>query len=167
MSKDNLILFPKKSKPTISMTNSEAKWMVSGSLLVILTIALGINATLFSQSQGGLKTMAGEPASSARSIASINPIFRVSWEKKAFQVLENTQEREIANVGQKPSAYDSFAFGALEGKYQIRKIDGLISEVQFSQEAQGAPKALLERESFLNSNIALFSPDAHRAERVR
>lgn len=166
MSKDNLILFPKKSKPTISMTNTEAKLMVSGSLLVILILALGVNSTLFSQkaSQQGLANSL--PQTKNRSIASINPIFKVSWEKKAFQVLEKTDERDLASVGKQPSVFENFVFGELGGKYQIRKVDGIISEIRFSEEATGSPKVLLKRENFLNANLALFSGEAESAQKI-
>lgn len=160
MSNDNLILFPKKSTPTIDMTNAEAKWMVSGTLLVVLTVALGINSALFSEKSNPNRNIAQNAVESSRTIASINPIFRVSWEKKAFEVLEKTKSRELANVGKKPSAFDSFAFGALEGQYQVRKIDGKISEVRFDDNGEMAPKTLTERVDFLKNNLALFSDDA-------
>ena len=93
MSNDNLILFPKKSTSSITMSESEAKWMVAGSLLVVLTVAIGINSALFSQNMGSQQMVAGAQTSvdSNRSIASVDPIFRVSWEKKAFEVLDKTQ----------------------------------------------------------------------------
>lgn len=162
MSKDNLILFPNKSTSKDSMTQSESKWILSGSLLVILTLAIGVNSALFAERHSGSeKSIAGQPsATNSRSIASINPIFKVSWEKRAFEVLEQSKERDLANVGKKPSVFDTFAFGALEGDYYIRKIDGRIAEVQFTDDDKKQPKALLERQEFLTKNLSLFSDEA-------
>ena len=159
MSNDNLILFPEKSKSTISMSQSEAKWMLAGSLLVVLTIAIGVNSALFSAGQRTTTAVVGEPTQS-RSIASINPIFKVSWEKKAFEVLDKTQSRELSSIGQPPSAFDSFAFGQLEGKYQVRKVDGKITEIRFSEGMEDRPKVLSERQEFLSSHLNLFSDKA-------
>ncbi len=166
MSKDNLILFPNKSKSNISMTQSEAKWMLSGSLLVVLTLAIGVNSALFAQKSSDVqRDIAGQPQiSNSRSIASINPIFSVSWEKRAFEVLENSKERDLANVGTKPSVFDNFAFGALEGDYLIRKVDGQIAEVQFNKDEKRKPKTLLEREKFLSAHLALFSNQAKKVK---
>jgi hypothetical protein len=169
MSDDNLLLFPKKSTPNISMSDSEAKWMVAGSLLVVLTVAIGINATLFS---GGAdlnsRGLASQEVSVAgsRAPASINPLFRVSWEKKAFEVLANTQARELANVGQKPSVFDKFAIGTLEGHYDVRKTNGKIAEIQFSYKPESQPKVLQERHQFLKQNLGLFSDQAQSVEFV-
>lgn len=166
MSKDNLILFPKKSTPSISMTNAEAKWMVSGSLMVILTLALGVNSSLFSQKQQGRGLASKTPLNSSRSIASINPIFRVSWEKKAFEVLESSQARDLANVGRSASPYEHFAFGDLEGRYHIRKVDGKITEIRLSEGVSAQPKLLLQREEFINSHLGLFSTQAQGVKKV-
>ncbi len=169
MSDDNLILFPKKSTSNIMMSESEAKWMVAGSLLVVLTVAIGINSTLFA-SKINPQQVAGEAqaliATGSRAPASINPLFRVSWEKKAFEVLKDTKARDLANVGEKPSVFDSFAIGTLEGHYNIRKIDGKIAEVQFAQNENNQPKSLLERQQFLSQNLGLFSDQAKSVEQV-
>lgn len=168
MSDDNLILFPKKSTPNIEMSESEAKWMVAGSLLVVLTVAIGINSTIFTKTVNP-QTVAGEPTtqvSDSRAPASINPLFRVSWEKKAFEVLRETKSRDLANVGEKPSVFDSFAIGTLEGNYSVRKVNGKIAEIQFAQNPNSQPKALKERQSFLTQNLALFSDDAQSVEPV-
>lgn len=169
MSDDNLILFPKKSTSTISMSNSEAKWMVAGSLLVVLTMALGVNSSLFSQNQSSGRQVASTEAAppfGSRAPASINPIFRVSWEKRAFEVLAKTNSRELANVGKKPSVFDRFAFGTLEGNYSVRKVNGKIAEVQYSQGEASQPKTLLERKSFLKNNLSLFADNAVDVEQV-
>lgn len=167
MSNDNLILFPKKSKPTISMSNAEAKWMVSGSLLVVLTLALGVNSALFAQQnqpKQAVVTDLQDSSVSGRSIASTNPIFRVSWEKRAFEVLEKAKARDLANVGKKPSIFDKFAFGTLEGHYSVRKVDGLIREIQFDHGEDSRPKSLFQRQDFLKKNLALFSDKAQAVE---
>ncbi|MEM7647203.1 MAG: hypothetical protein AAF203_09855 [Pseudomonadota bacterium] len=166
MSNDNLILFPKKSTPRISMSQSEAKWMLSGSLLVVLTVALGVNSALFSSSSQARGTAGIAAAQGERSIASINPIFRVSWEKKAFEVLEKTKERELANIGQPPTAFDHFAFGNLKGLYSIRKVDGKISEIRFAENPDESARVLIEREKFLNDHLAFFSEGATQAKKV-
>ncbi len=168
MSKDNLILFPNKRKSKVSMTQSEAKWMLAGSLMVILVMAIGVNSALFAEKQAAQsKAVAGEATSAnSRSIASINPIFKVSWEKRAFEVLEKSKARDLANVGKKPTVFDNFAFGALEGDYLIRKIDGRIAEVQFTADEQRRPKALLERKKFLTKNLGLFSKQAEKIEPI-
>ncbi len=167
MSDDNLILFPKKSKPNITMSESEAKWMVAGSLLVVLTVAIGINSTLFSQRVNPETTVAeAQVASSSRAPASINPLFRVSWEKKAFEVLKKTKARDLANVGEKPSIFDTFAIGTLEGNYNIRKIDGKISEIQFSENPNSQPKSLRQRQQFLSKNLSLFADGAESVEKI-
>ena len=169
MSNDNLILFPKKSTSTISMSESEAKWMVAGSLLVVMTLALGVNSAMFSQNAADAQNVAGVsgPAiAGSRAPASINPIMKVSWEKRAFEILSNSQNRDLANVGKKPSLFDNFAFGALEGHYSVRKVDGLIKNIQYSETESSIPKSLLKRESFLEQNLALFSADAKSIEQV-
>ncbi len=169
MSDDNLILFPKKSKPNITMSESEAKWMVAGSLLVVLTVAIGINSTLFSQRVNTETTTTvaeAQTSSTSRAPASINPLFRVSWEKKAFEVLKKTKARDLANVGEKPSVFDTFAIGTLEGNYNIRKIDGRISEIQFSQNPNSQPKSLRQRQQFLSKNLSLFAADARSVEKI-
>lgn len=165
MSKDNLILFPKKSNPGISMTQDEAKWMLSGSLLLILIVAVGINSALFS-SQPGLQSVAGESQFGSRSIASINPIFKVSWEKRAFKVLDKVSERELANVGQDPSPFDDFAFGQLGGRYSIRKIDGKIMEIRLAETSDQQPKHLLKPIDFLRQHIHLFSKNANQVKAI-
>jgi len=134
---------------------------------VVLTLAIGVNSALFSQNNSGQRSIAGEPrAVNSRSIASINPIFKVSWEKKAFEVLENSESRDLANVGQNPSVFDSFAFGTLEGYYSVRKIDGKISEILFSEGSGSKPMAFLKRQNFLIQNLALFSAEAKKVEQV-
>lgn len=169
MSDDNLILFPKKSTTNITMSNAEAKWMVAGSLLVVLTMALGVNSALFSKNQSPDRTVASveaPPSFGVRAPASINPLFRVSWEKRAFEVLAHTQSRELANVGKKPSVFDSFTFGTLEGNYSVRKINGMIAEIQYSHGESSEPKTLLQREKFIKSNLALFAEKATEVEQV-
>ena len=162
MSKDNLILFPKKSKSIdMSISESEVKWMISGSLLVVLCLAIGINSTLFAPS-----TQLASPVSEGRSIASINPIFKISWEKKAFEVLQSSDTRDLAHVGKKPSAFDEFAFGSLGGKYSIRMEEGQIAEIQFAQTQDAKPKYIRDREKFLNSHLAFFSKEAKEAQKV-
>ena len=168
MSDDNLIVFPKKSTSNITMSESEAKWMVAGSLLVVLTVAIGINSTIFSQ-KAGPQTVAGQPTttvSDSRAPASINPLFRVSWEKKAFEVLKETKSRDLANVGKKPSVFDNFAIGTLEGHYTIRKVDGKITEIQFANAENSEPKTLVERHKFLSQNLGLFSAQADSVEAI-
>jgi hypothetical protein len=165
MSKDNLILFPKKSKPSIEMTEAEAKWVLSGSLAVILTIAIGVNSTLFSQKQQAIALNDSSPKQD-RNVASINPIFKVSWEKRAFEVLDKSQERDLANVGQSPSTLDNFTFGDLNGQYQIRKNDGIISAIELSQDENSKAKTLLQREGFLFKNLALFSTKAKNIHKI-
>lgn len=168
MSKDNLILFPKKSKSTISMSESEAKWMVAGSLLVVLVTAIGINSTLFAnKSTQGAGLASQVQATSSRSLASINPIVSVSWEKKAFEVLKKSGRRDLANVGQKPSVFDDFAIGTLEGNYLVREIDGQIKEIRFAENPETAPMALKQRQNFLQKNLALFSDQATAVEQVQ
>lgn len=169
MSNDNLILFPKKSTSNISMSESEAKWMVAGSLLVVLTLALGVNSALFSQNQAATpQTIAGGySAPGSRAPASINPIMKVSWEKRAFEILAESKSRDLANVGKKPSLFDSFALGTLEGHYSVRKVDGLIKDIQFSHLESSSPKSLLEREGFLKSNLALFSKEAKSVKQIQ
>ncbi len=168
MSNDNLILFPKKSTSNISMNESEAKWMISGSLLVVLTMAIGINSTLFSQTNGasGGAVAVVESPLGGRSVASINPLFRVSWEKRAFEVLKDTDTRDLANVGGHPSVFDRFAFGTLEGHYAIRKVEGKIAEIRLADYPESQPKTLLERKGFLVKNLALFSDQAHSVEEI-
>ncbi|MCJ8277181.1 MAG: hypothetical protein MJK18_10100 [Bdellovibrionales bacterium] len=161
MSKDNLILFPKKSNSIISMTENEVKWMISASLLVILTLAVGINSTLFAPSADNPQIQAG-----SRSIASVNPLVKVAWEKRAFEVLSETQTRDLAHVGKKPSAFDDLAFGALEGNYSIRLQQGTIAEINFASESNHKPKHIMERGAFVSSNLALFSKDSRTADRV-
>ena len=168
MSDDNLILFPKKSKPVVSMSNTDAKWMLAGSLLVVLTLALGVNSALFSQNQSQSREVASAetPSFGGRAPASINPIFRVSWEKRAFEVLSKSSARDLANVGQKPSVFDKFAFGTLEGHYSVRKIDGKIAEIQYSHGETSQPKVLLKRKQFIQNNLALFAENASAVEQT-
>lgn len=168
MSNDNLILFPNKRTSNISMSESEAKWMVSGSLLVVLTLAIGINSTLFAgNSLSNSSQLTGSPSAiGSRSIASTNPIIRVSWEKRAFQVLETAKLRDLANVGASPGVFDNFAFGTLEGDYSIRKVDGMIAEIQFARNPESRPKELLERKDFLSKNLALFSDQAKSVKKI-
>ena len=145
------------------MSENEAKWMISASLLVILTLAVGINSTLFSQPT----TIAGSPQKAmSRSIASVNPLFKVSWEKKAFEVLKNVEERDLASVGQMPSAFDKLAFGALEGKYAIRMVEGRIAEIKFASQVDSKPKFMKDRLEFVEKNLAFFSKDAKIAKKV-
>jgi hypothetical protein len=176
MSNDNLILFPKKSTSNITMSEADAKWMISGSLLVVLTIALGINASLFSKKTGpgaiasSADQVTGRQVASAAPIQSpalTNPLFRISWEKRAFEVLDKTEARDLASVGEKPSFFDAFAFGILEGKYAIRRVDGKIAEIQFSEAPDSRPKLLKERQQFIASNLKLFSEEASQVEQVQ
>lgn len=168
MSNDNLILFPNKSTSNISMSENEAKWMIAGSLLLVLTMAIGVNASLFSSSPQQAPMMAEASASQgSRVIASINPIFRVSWEKKAFEVLKETKARDLATVGKKPSVFDNFAFATLDGHYTIRKVEGKILEVQFAEAPESLPKALKKRHRFLMENLKLFSDQATAVEQVQ
>lgn len=167
MSNDNLILFPKESKPTRSMTNRfRAKWVILGSLLLILVTAVGVNAALFSLKSQSTDSAVAQSQTSGRSVASINPIFKDSWEKKAFQVLENTSERELASIGETPSSLDQVEYGDLEGKYQIRKVDGKISEIRFNQTSDLKPTTFLKRDEFLNNNLALFSQSATKVQKI-
>lgn len=168
MSDDNLILFPKKSNNSISMSDAEAKWMISGTLLVVLTVAIGINASLFSpRSAQDIAANNGQTQTFGnRSIASTQPLFRVSWEKKAFEILDKAGARDIASAGEKPSVFDKFAIGTLEGHYSIRKIDGKISEIQLSDSEESRPKSLINREEFLQKNLALFSDSAKQVKPI-
>ena len=147
------------------MSQNEAKLMLSGSLLVVLVLAVGINASLFT-SNNHSRQGSGASAPGERSIASINPIFRISWEKKAFEVLEHTQERDLANVGKLPSPMDHFRFGTLEGLYNIRKVDGKISEVQFFEQDGNEAKRLVERKTYLDQHIAFFSDQAQSVKKI-
>lgn len=165
MSNDNLILFPKKSNPVISMTQAEAKWMLSGSLLVVLVLAIGINSAVFSTS-GQTQVSQQSIDSKNRAIASISPIFGISWEKRAFEILQNTESRELANVGKLPSAFDRFAFGTLQGVYSIRKIDGQIMEIRFAEEQAKKPKFLPKVDDFLNKHMKMFSAQANQIEKT-
>lgn len=168
MSDDNLILFPKKSKPEITMSNQEAKWMITGSLFMVLLVALGFNAALFSKN-GPNTTVAeqnGDMPQAGRAIASINPIFKVSWEKRAFEVLQDSQARDLANIGSAPGPFEKFAFGELKGFYSIRKVDGKIKEIRFSELEDSQPKKMEETQSFLGHNLSLFSDDAASVEKV-
>ncbi len=166
MSKDNLILFPKKSTPIISMTRNEAKWMLSGSLLIVLTLAVGVNRALFSQGPDMPSAQASQQIQE-RSIASINPIFKVSWEKKAFEVLKQAKTRDIATVGKLASPFENLAFGFFEGQYQVRETNGKISEIRFSENDSLKPKLLLDRHSFFAQNLALFSKEASKAIQIQ
>ena len=157
MSKDNLILFPKKSNSIVSMTENEVKWMISGSLMLILALSLGLNSAIFNQ------TEAEQGVQNSRAIASIDPVFKVSWEKKALEVLENTDEREIASMGKEPSAIDQLAFGALAGKYAIRMEAGRLSEIHISSSDQ--PKYLGDREKFILKHLSLFGYNTAHVER--
>lgn len=148
------------------MTRNEAKWMLSGSLLIVLTLAVGVNRALFSQGE----QIQGQQASQAiqeRSIASINPIFRVSWEKKAFEVLKETKTRDLANVGKQASPFEDLAFGFFEGHYQVRESNGKISEIRYSENDSLKPKPLLDRKGFFAQNLSLFSKDASEAIQVQ
>jgi len=166
MSKDNLILFPKKSRPIICMTRNEAKWMLSGSLLIVLTLAVGVNRALFSQGPDLLSPQAAQHFQE-RSIASINPIFRVSWEKKAFEVLKDTKTRDLASIGRQASSFENLAFGFFEGQYQVREANGKISEIRFSNADSLKPKLFLDRKSFFAQNLSLFSKEASEAIQVQ
>lgn len=166
MSNDNLILSSKESKPTDSMAKSmRMKLLISGSLVVILAAAISVNANLFSQDSQTLNQSAVNIQNQGRSVASVNPIFKDSWEKKAFQVLENTKERELASVGTTPSPLDQVTYGDLEGKYFIRKVDGKITEISFKKDNEAKPTAILQTDAFLNHNLALFSNEATKAQK--
>ena len=166
MSNDNLILFPKKRTPNIEMSESEAKWMVAGSLLVVLTLAIGINSTLFSSKADTQAVMAGQSNGSGRSFASVPQRVGVNWEKKAFKVLSETDRRGLASVGEKPSVFDKFAIGTLEGHYNIRKVDGKIAEIQFAENPNSQPKNLLGTEQFIKQHLNLFADQAQSIEQV-
>lgn len=164
MSKDNLILFPKKNKTNIvNMTRHELKWMISGSLFLMLFVAVGLNHAILSpQSSDSMEGVAALPEEN-RAIASINPIFKVSWEEKAFEVLSKTPQRELANVGERASAVDQFTFGFLKGQYQVREVDGHIRQIQFFDQGQGEPRLISDRQGFLAKHLGLFSDQAAQA----
>ena len=167
MSKDNLIFFPKKSKRKIDMTNSEAKWMTSGSLLLVLTMAAGINSSLFSQKAQTQtkKALASKTQNQSRSIASIRPVFKVSWEKKAFETLKNSRGKDLTGVGESPNSYDHFTFGDLGGKYQVHEQAGRVTEVQLADQNL-EPKTLEHTQSFLEQNLSLFSGQASKIKKI-
>lgn len=169
MSDENLLLFPKKRNNSITMSESKTKLILSSSLALILAVAIGVNATLFSQnpSQNSTEMAASsDKNSNFRSIASTQPLFRESWEKKAFEILERSKARDLASVGEKPSIFDKFAFGTLEGHYSIRKLDGKITEIQFADDGEKRPKSLLKREEFIKKNLSLFSDRATSVNKI-
>lgn len=148
------------------MTRNEAKWMLSGSLLIVLTLAVGVNRALFSQGQD-MHSPQSPQQIQERSIASINPIFRVSWEKKAFEVLKETKTRDLATVGKQASPFENLAFGFFEGQYQVREANGKISEIRLSNNDSLKPKLLLDRKGFFAQNLSLFSKEASEAIQVQ
>ncbi len=161
MSKDKLILNPIKSSHNNAMSTSNMKMKVTGSLLLVLALAVAINANLFTQ-ENNPNMVSLEDKSPDRSIASV----RENWEKKAFESLQETTARELASVGTQPSVFDKFAIGALEGHYSIRKIDGKIQEIQYNETDGSLPRNLSQGEEFLQENLALFSDQAARVEQI-
>jgi hypothetical protein len=166
MSKDNLILFPEKRKSIISMTRNEAKLMLSGSLFLILTLALGINGVIFSQNSASLAQKSSPESAQDRSLASINPIFKVSWEKRAFEVLAESDSRELASVSKPISVLDELSLGFFEGNYQVKDIDGKISQIQFFNQADAQPKKLSDRQAFFSQHLSLFADKAQRVVKM-
>ncbi|MCB0377693.1 MAG: hypothetical protein KDD33_04310 [Bdellovibrionales bacterium] len=162
MSNDNLILFPKKSNSSISMSDKEIKWMISGTLALMLVLSVGINSTLLS-ARGGESKMT---RTHDRGIASIEPIVKVSWENRAFEVLDQSDERDLASIGQNPSLYDQLAFGTLEGKYTLRMEEGFVRQAEFSASTENKPTRIKDSASFVKRHLALFGKQVASAQKV-
>lgn len=146
------------------MTKNEAKFMLTGTLLVVLTLAVGINAALFNGTSTE-RTVASASVGS-RSIASINPIFKVSWEKRAFEVLEESSSQDLAQVGQKPDSIEKLSFGFLKGHYDISQANGVVAKIQFNESDNELASQLDQPLNFISKNLTLFSKDARKAVRV-
>ena len=110
------------------------------------------------------KVLANGAQKEGRSIASIRPVFKVSWEKKAFETLKNSRGKDLTNVGESPNSYDHFTFGDLGGKYQVHEVAGRVTEVQLAQDLE--PKTLPHTQSFLEQNLSLFSGQASKIKKI-
>ena len=160
MSKDNLLFFPKKSTSIIGMTENEVKWSIVGSLALILALSLGLNSAIFQQE------MAGEEPQAGRRLASISPIFSISWEKKAKDVLETANPRDLASIGRNPSPFDKLSFGLLEGKYAIMLKQGKVSQIEFANKGEDRPKFVNNRENFIAQYRNLIAPDSSQITKI-
>ena len=143
------------------MTENEVKWSITGSLVLILALSLGLNSAIFQQEKGAV---AGE--SQGRKLASISPIFSISWEKKAKDVLQKADPRDLASIGRNPSPFDKLSFGVLEGKYAIMMKQGAVSQIEFANKGQDRPKFVNNRKDFIMQYKKLIAPESSHVTKV-
>ncbi len=164
MTKLNLLFARKISNDKTSMMSLSLKLKLTIALLTALLCVLSLNSLIL-KPQG---TMLGQnnDDQASRFIASAIPKGPVSWEKKAFEVLKQSNERDLASVGQAPSALDHLVFGELEGKYLVRKVEGEIFEIRYFEDGGESPQTIESREKFLSHNLKLISPSAHKVRQI-
>lgn len=152
MNKQNLHFDLKVSNPITSMLYKTLRWPASLLTLALLG-ALVTNGLILDSHKSTLAMNSAQDNS--RSIASVR-LNADLWESKAFEILENTESRELASVGQKPSALDQLVFADLEGRYQVRKIDNEIFEIRWNGDSEA--QHLSSTQDFMARNLHVISP---------
>ena len=144
--------------------------MALATLSVIVIINFIIDFFLFSRVEEGLsiESLAHTSQPYSRSVASfegINFISGFSLEKEVFENLKNSQEKDLVSKGESPDSMDRFIFGSLGGQYQVRQKNNKVMEIQFASPYL-KPKNLPDRESFLETNLTLFSDKDSRVRLI-
>ncbi len=140
----------KNIKMKIDMHNT--KLMVSTSLLSVIVLATVANTSSFST-----RPAQGSPVTdSSRGIASVQ-MGTSAWEDRVAKKLSEQTLPNEAQIGRKPSSLDQLTFGALEGKYTVRTVNGKINEIELADSESGTrPKKISDLGLFLRENNQLM-----------
>lgn len=148
---------PRKPKGQRPQGQPADKHIVGMVLIMLFALTIVVNRTMPSSSEGTANL-----SSHGRSIASVNETRDVKWEHDlARRLSEENADREIASLGQTPSAEDRLRYGFFGSGYRLRFDEGKIAEIELVK--QGEPKYLGDRRKFLESYRELFPGDFRKA----
>lgn len=160
MSDNKVVQFPKRFKSeTVEVSESDMKITVISTLVIVFSLVVGINATIFNPIQ---RTSFG------RGIASVNKE-DASFEIKVKKSLRKMGKAELKESGIKPTKLDELTFGFLKGKYKIDTIDGKVKSIKLGESPNEILAATFmdESSSFLQRYATLFSKKSASIELVK
>lgn len=133
----------------------DVKTAATSTIALILFIMAGVNFSLFQDVK-----IDAHNEQVKRGIASVPKVMVPQWRKNLGQI----NSAMIAEVAKKPSAVENLGFGDLEGRYSLDVQDGIVKQIQFSQ--QGEPKRLEDHTDFLFRHASAFGEGVSEVERV-
>ena len=110
-----------------------------------------------------VQTTAADENQGGRGIASVRPLGQISWENRAFEVLESSGSRDVSSVGLQASPLDALALGSLEGRYAVKlKSNGQLAKVS----SKSGKTEIKNRLGFLNQHRSLLGKDVQSVRQV-